>query len=627
MKTRFRFLIFLFAAWLPAFIVQRPWFMIYNSQLADSVSPADYFQVIAHGLLLDCTMAGYLTVIPLLLTFVSVWIAGEWLRKVLKVYFLAASLLIAAIFVVDVALYAYWGFRLDGTALFYLRSPKDAMASVPAGLFVRQITAFFVYAGLVYFYLSKALLPLVPTDKPRRRVLASGGCILLGGLMFIPIRGGLTTSTANVGMVYFSDDQFLNHAAINPCFSLFSSISKQEDFAAQFDFFPEEERAAIMQELQAEQTPAPGDAHLELLNTARPDILFVILESFSANTVEVTGGAAGVTPNLNRLSKEGVLFTNMYANSFRTDRGLVAILNGYPAQPTTSIMKYPAKAQTLPALAHSLGQEGYVSDVLYGGDINFTNMHSYFFGSGYSGITCDKDFPIKDRLSKWGVNDDVTFRHLFEEMKQREAGGHRMTTFLTLSSHEPFDVPYRRLEHPYLNSVAFTDSCLGDFIDKLRALPVWENLLVVMVADHGFRYPERLKEYEPDRYHVPMLWLGGAVEKPAVIDAFCSQTDIAATLLGQMGIPHDEYVFSKDILQAGTPKYAFYTFKNGFGVVDSAGYVVYDNEGGRVLLESDPSASPGKLEIGEALLQTLYDDLGSRGEHPDEIKKECASAK
>lgn len=433
--------------------------------------------------------------------------------------------------------------------------------------------------------------------------------------MFIPIRGGVTTSTANVGMVYFSDNQLLDHSAINPCFSLFSSISKQENFAEQFDFFPEEERAAIMQDLRAEQIATSDSMHLELLNTTRPNILLIILESFSANTVEATGGTADVTPNLNRLSKEGVLFTNMYANSFRTDRGLVAILNGYLAQPTTSIMKYPAKTQTLPALARSLEQEGYVSDVLYGGDINFTNMHSYFFGSGYSRITCDKDFPIMDRLSKWGVNDDVTFRHLFEVMKKRKADEHWMTTFLTLSSHEPFDVPYHRLEHPYLNSIAFTDSCLGNFIDKLQTLPVWKNLLVIMVADHGFRYPENLKEYEPSRFHIPMLWLGGAVRRPEVIDACCNQTDIVATLLGQMGIPRDEYVFSKDILTRYTPKYAFYTFKNGFGMVDSTDYVVYDNESNRVLLESNPAISSDKLRKGKALLQTLYDDLGSRGEN------------
>ena len=429
--------------------------------------------------------------------------------------------------------------------------------------------------------------------------------------MFIPIRGGVTTSTANVGMVYFSDNQFLNHSAINPCFSLLSSISKQQDFAEQFNFYPEEERAQIMQEIRPEQMIPTDVARRELLTTTRPNILLIILESFSANTISVTGGEKEVTPNLNRLSEEGVLFTNMYANSFRTDRGLVSILNGYLAQPTTSIMKYPAKSQTLPSLAHSLGKEGYTSDMLYGGDINFTNMQSYFFGSGYSRIVSDKDFPITERLSKWGANDDVTFDYLLQDMKNRDTGGARwMTTFLTLSSHEPFEVPYHRLEHLYLNSVAFTDSCLGNFIDQLKVLPIWKDLLVIMVADHGFRYPDTLKDYEPSRYHIPMLWIGGAIKNPARIEAYCNQTDLVSTLLGQLEIPHDEFVFSRDILSSNPPKYAFYTYNNGFGLVDSTDYVAYDNESNRVLMKSE--SSENLLRKGKALLQTLYDDLGGR---------------
>ena len=611
MKKRILFLIFFFIAWLPVFIIQKPWFIFYNNQLAGTCSPIDFLQVIAHGLLLDCTVAGYLTALPLFLTLASVWIPGEWLRKTLKVYFLIASLLISIIFVTDVALYPYWGFRLDGTVLFYLRSPKDAMASVPAGLFIQQGIAFLIYFLIVYYYLTKCVLPYVPVSKVNRRIWASVSIILLGGLMFIPIRGGVTTSTANVGMVYFSDNQFLNHSAINPCFSLLSSISKQQDFAEQFNFYPEEERAQIMQEIRSEQMSPTDVARRELLTTTRPNILLIILESFSANTISVTGGEKEVTPNLNRLSEEGVLFTNMYANSFRTDRGLVSILNGYLAQPTTSIMKYPAKSQTLPSLAHSLGKEGYASEMLYGGDINFTYMQSYFFGSGYSRIVSDKDFPITERLSKWGANDDVTFDYLLQDMKNRETGGARwMTTFLTLSSHEPFEVPYHRLEHLYLNSVAFTDSCLGNFIDQLKLLPIWKDLLVIMVADHGFRYPDTLKDYEPSRYHIPMLWIGGAIKNPARIEAYCNQTDLVSTLLGQLDIPHDEFVFSRDILSSNPPKYAFYTYNNGFGLVDSTDYVAYDNESNRVLMKSE--SSENLLRKGKALLQTLYDDLGGR---------------
>ena len=188
-----------------------------------------------------------------------------------------------------------------------------------------------------------------------------------------------------------------------------------------------------------------------------------------------------------------------------------------------------------------------------------------------------------------------------------------MTTFLTLSSHEPFEVPYHRLEDPYLNSVAFTDSCFGAFIDKIRETPVWDNLLIVLVADHGYRYPHDVKEYEPRRYHVPILWLGGAVEKAEVVETYCSQTDIAATLLGQLELPHEEFTFSKDIFSCHGEDFCFYTFINGFGYMDKGGYAVFDNEGNRILVEEPGGpASEERIAKGKALLQTLYDDLGSR---------------
>lgn len=612
MKKRLLFLIVLFLAWLPVLAVQKPLFMLYHQTLASGCSLTDYLQVIAHGLKLDSTLAGYLTALPLLATLVSVWLPGPWLRKFLKGYFLATALCIAAIFAVDEGLYGFWRFRLDATLFFYLQSPKDAMASVPVGMFVVQFLTFLLYAAAIYWFFVRLILPLAPEAPVGRRIGGSLLMVLLAGLLFIPIRGGVTTSTANVGMVYFSRNQFLNHAAINPCFSLIASLSKQQDFASQFDFFPEEKRKALFDTL-VKPTSGESAEKPRLLTTDRPNILIILLESFSANAVEAVGGEPGVTPRLDRLSREGILFTNLYANSFRTDRGIVSVLNGYLAQPTTSIMKYPAKSQTLPSLAKSLGREGYVADMLYGGDINFTNMQSYFFSSGYSRITADRDFPLSSRLSKWGANDDVTFAHLAREIRQKESSQQPwLSTFLTLSSHEPFEVPYHRLEHPYLNSVAFADSCLGHFIDGLKETPVWKNLLVILVADHGFHYPADLADYEPRRFHIPMLWLGGAVAEPRVIETYATQTDLAATLLNQMGLPSEEFVFSKDIVDPASPHYAFYTFPNGFGFIDSTGVSVYDNESNRPLWAEPAEGEEERLEKGKALLQTLYDDLGKR---------------
>ena len=620
MKKRLLFLLTSYIMWLPLLAIQKPIFLCYHQDLANGCTLNDYLQVITHGLLLDCTIAGYLTVLPLLMTLISVWLPGTGYRKLLKGYFSCMAILIAAIFAVDVALYGYWGFRLDATLFFYLQSPGDAMASVPMGQFFAQLLLFAIYAAGMYWVLKRFIVPLFPDTAVEKPVVGSVGILFLAGLLFIPIRGGVTTSTANVGMVYFSNNQFLNHSAINPCFSLLASLSKQQDFAAQFDFFPEEERKEIFEELlnrfpqefdKENQKKCTNDSGLIQLHEEKPNILIILTESFSANALDPT---QDIMPNYNRLRNEGIFFSNLYANSFRTDRGIVATLNGYLAQPTTSIMKYPAKSQTLPSIAKVLTANGYVADMLYGGDINFTNMQSYFYSSGYSRITADRDFPITSRLSKWGANDDITFRHLYKEIKNRDTQSPWLTTFLTLSSHEPFDVPYHRLDEVglYPNSVAFTDSCIGNFIDQLKKLPVWKNTLVILVSDHGYPYPEDVKNEEPRRYQIPMLWLGGVIQKPAVITRYANQTDLAATLLHLLGLPHEDFTFSRNIFSPDYPEYAFYTYSNGFGFIDSTGVTVYDNEGNKPIIESTQEGSDLRIRKGKALLQTLYDDLGGR---------------
>ena len=609
MKKRVLFLFACFITFILVFALQKPVFMLYNHASGGGLSISDYLQVMVHGLQLDATVAGYLTAIPLLLTLLSVWIPGRYITFILKGYFFIVACIISLIFVVDIALYPYWGFRLDATPLFYLQSPSDALASAPASTLILQTLVFVVYTYGIFWALKRFVLPLMPEQYVKKMFSNSVQLVLLGGILFIPIRGGVTTSTANVGMVYFSKNQFLNHSAINPCFSFLASLSKQQDFAAQYNYFNESQRSKIFKKLTNQPQ---GDSIPELLTTKNPNIILILMESFSANAIEVLGGEAGVTPNINRLSKEGILFSNMYANSFRTDRGIVAVLNGYLAQPTTSIMKYPAKSQTLPSIAKSLQKKGYTSDMLYGGDINFTNMQSYFFSSGYSKVTADRDFPLKSRLSKWGANDDITFAHLYQSMTDNSRKEPFFSTFLTLSSHEPFEVPYNRLKNPYLNSVAFTDSCLGDFIDKLKKLPLWNNTLIVLVSDHGFRYPASVKEHDPKRYHIPMLWLGGAIKEPRVIANYGNQTDLAATLLYQLDLPHKEFTFSNNMVDSLQPAYAFYSYNNGFGFIDTTGVSVYDCESEKPLIIKPEAGNEIRLNNGKALLQTLYDDLGSR---------------
>lgn len=608
MKKRIAYISLYFFTVLLIFILQKPLFMLYNGSIEKGFGFADYMQVMVHGASLDAATAGYLTAFPFLLVLISIWFRKFPLKKILYGYYILAAALISIIFVVDMALYTFWGFKLDASVFLYIDSPKEALASVSVGFILLRVLAILLLIALNSWVLLK-ITPSVLTAT-RKRIAGTAGMLLLGGVLFIIIRGGVTESTSNIGQVYFSNEPFLNHSAVNPDFSLLSSMGKSQDFASEFNFFDEEKRAALFDGLYP---TTDGDSIIQVLNTKRPNILIILMEGFGGAFVEPLGGLPDVTPHFNRLSKEGVFFTNCYANSFRTDRGTVCTFSGYLGLPTASVMKIPAKSRTLPAIAEGLSKAGYKTDFLYGGDINFTNMKSYLLSTGYQRLTANTDFSLAEQTSNaWGVNDDITFEYLYNQLRNRKEEGPWHTAFLTLSSHEPFEVPYHRLEDKIPNAFAYTDECLGKFIDRLKQTPAWKDLLVICLPDHGFYYPREGSNAMPRFYHIPLLWLGGAVKQPMQVDKIMNQTDLAATLLGQLGLEHTAFTFSRNVLGSDYKyPFAFYSFNNGFSFRDSTGVTVFDNNSGSILFD-EPEADESRLDKGKAILQTVYDDLGSR---------------
>lgn len=593
------------------FVLQKPIFMAYYHDLYSNVSFGDYFKVMWHGLPLDLSLAGYLTVIPGLILIASAWTVSPVLRRIRQVYFGVVAFIMACIFIIDLGLYDFWGFRLDATPIFYFfSSPKDALASVSFWFILSGILAILIYAALLYGIFYRVLVcERKPLKIPYLRLNVSLALLLLTAALFIPIRGGFTVSTMNLSKVYFSQDQRMNHAAINPAFSFMYSATHQTNFDKQYRFMAPE----VADELFAEMTDKPvasTDSIPQLLNTRRPNIIFIILESFSTHLMETFGGHPNVAINMDRFAKEGVLFSNFYANSFRTDRGLASIISAYPGQPNTSIMKYPEKTDKLPSIPRSLKNAGYDLAYYYGGDADFTNMRSYLVSSGIEKIVCDKDFPLSERTSKWGAHDHVLFQRLIKDLKEEKQQEPFLKFIQTSSSHEPFDVPFHRLDDKGLNAFAYADSCVGDFVKQYRELPLWKNTVFVLVPDHQGVYPHPI-ENPLDGQTIPLILIGGAIKEPRVIDTYASQIDIAATLLSQLGLPHDEFTFSKDIMNAASPHFGYFTRPNFFGMVTPENQLVYNLEANAVQL--DEGAEKGaNLEKGKAFLQKLYDDLAKR---------------
>lgn len=625
-----------YATFVVLFVLQKPLFLFLEK--GSATQPVDNIftelpAVIWHGLPLDLSMAGYLSVIPGLLSIAVVWLKRELVKPIMNIYFIIASLFITCSFLLNASLYPYWKYPLDSTPLFYFfTSPADAIASVSIWQVILSIVILIVLTIGVWFTLRMRGEKRQQysrysygyggfgsgkrkrfDDFDRHRGRTSIILLLLTGLLFLPIRGGITVSTMNTGQVYYSQNAYLNHSAVNPLFSLLESITHQEDFASQYRFMKDKEADKIF----ATMTSTSDENTYPLLNEATfkkgtPDILIVIMESFASDIMPSMGSYKDVAVCLDSIAQQSILFTRFYANSFRTDRGMVSILSGYPAQPTTSIMRYPRKTSQLPSIARNLAKyKNYKTTYYYGGDADFCNMRSYLVSQGYQHIISDANFPIEDKLSKWGVPDHILAARMMKDIKAQQNEKRPMLRILqTSSSHEPFEVPYHRLKDKRLNAFAYTDSVMGAIVREYRKLPRWKNTLIVFVPDHVGGYKENLNDHDRSRYQIPLILAGGAISRPMKVGIIGSQQDIAATLLGQLGVEHREFTFSKNMMSDATPKFAFFSVNDAFGIVSEENSLIYDNRAKRTVY--DKGEKGFNLKRGQAYLQKLYDDLAKK---------------
>lgn len=599
-----------FGIYLLIFVLLKPLFMaIYSSAMGD-ISAADWFRVIWHGLPMDCSMAGYFTIVPALLSIAGIWADNRVTRIINRIYIAFSAALISIVAVTDLALYGYWNFRLDTTPFFYFfSSPSSALASVSVLTAVLGFALCILLAvGLYYIIYNKAgrIRPAA-----RRRIPATVLSVLLTAALFIPIRGSFTVSTMNLSRSYFSSNQRLNHAAINPLFSLMYSATHQSDFSSQFRYFDDEHARKIFTRLSTPSAALP-DSVTPLFKVDRPDIYIIILESFSAHLMPSLGGEA-IATGLDSIAADGLLFSNFYASGARTDRAIPAILSAFPAQPTTSLMKFAKKIEHAPSLPRTLRDSaGYDMSYYYGGDANFTNMLAYLVSSGFDNIVSDKDFPLAKRTSKWGAHDHIVFERAWDDIiADSSSASPRLRVIQTSSSHEPFEVPYsdpRFSDSPRKNAFAYADRSLTAFVDSLSSSPLWDRSVVIITPDHYGVYPEHLDD-PIARHHVPLVITGGAVNRqPALIPTVGDQTAIASTLLSALGIDDSAFTFSRDLFDPSVSDYAFFSEPGMAAFVTPADTVALNLDNNEPLIFTGPSAESA-ADNCKSILQIIYDTL------------------
>ena len=614
LKNKLLFFLSYFLFWIGYFVFSRTIFLLFYYDKTLELDLETTLKTFLYGFRLDLSFASYLSVIPFFLILFSFFIKPVKIHKTIKWYSYLLLILINLLLIIDVGLYKTWGVRIDSTLLTYIDTPELMLASISAFQMIMG-SVVWVVISIVFIKLFKSVISkrMVTIDKVSWFQLPVLFFITIA--LIIPIRGGLQLIPINQSNVYFSNKMFANHAAINFVWNFFNTLSFKIEDENPYKIFDDLTAQKIIDKNRAPLLIATNDS---ILNTQKPNIILLIWEGLTAKVVGPLGGEIEVTENLNKLVKEGIFFTNFYANGDRTDKGIPSILSGYYPQPIRKIMRMPNKSRSLPMLPQKMIDLGYKTSFYYGGDTNFGNMNTYLRNAGISNIIEGREFDKKNWNSKWGVHDHVFMERFTKDLSQPQIEPF-FKIALTLSSHEPYEFPQtfkfgRDTEvNKFRSSHAYTDKVIGEFIKKAKTQSWWENTLIIIVADHGHGLPERKGYFNaPSRFKIPMLWLGGALAKrDTIVSTISAQTDLSFTLLQILNQDPSDFKWGKNIFNNSESQYAHYIFNKGFGIIDKNGIYVYDFISNKAFEEKGTSTK--KLDsLGKAISQNSYQDFLDR---------------
>lgn len=572
-KIRRGILFFVYLAfWLLCFEVMRLFFLCFNLAGEFSCTASEFFASMFHGLPLDLSTMAYIGIFvsPFFIAFSFVK-SQRAFRIFMDLMTVVMLVVVSLIVVGDAEVYRSWQFRIDASVLSYLKSPDLMLASVSTW---RIVLLFVLVAVLVA---TMFLLYRVMTRRLFRSLVPERFFSLLflplAGLLVIPARGGIGIVPLNSGVVYFCDNSFVNHSAINVCWNFGSSLISGEDDFDRYVFFDGDFEIPV-------DTIFNEFYGKKLLKKQPEQVVFVLLESFTWKAMCYDNPEESVTPKLLTWRDNGIFFSNFYASGDRSVRGIASIFSGVPSLPDYSVMKKPEKTQQMPSLLRALRENGYANQSFYyGGDVNFANMNSYLCLSGVNNIVSQNNLQLDCRKTKWGYDDECMFNAFYDHLQQEQ--GKSVSILFTLNSHEPFDVPIT----PYgtadelsrsMNAYYYTDSCLNDFLCRMQSSPKWDNMLIVLVSDHGKMF--RSQNWASlDKSHIVMQWLGGVVDESFECDLPCDQSDIFTTLMSALGCGYDDVLFSENIFGAKRPT-AFSPCGRGFSYIEGESGLWYEAE-------------------------------------------------
>jgi len=598
--------------WILFFNLSRLIFLIYYLKiiLIEKIPALEVLGIFWHSLKLDLSTACYIMIFPfILMTIQSLW-SPKWLNTINKIYSGVLIIGYSLTVVGEMGIYAEWKTKLTYKVIKYLSHPSEIFNSAETTTFYVLVLLLIVIAFIGIFAYNKLFyVDLVHENrKPWFSILFF---MIVPGFLFIGMRGGVQQIPINQSESYYSNHNILNIAAVNNAFNLYISIFENlQNFNNDPYLFMDKETAAkVMTRIYY----TPKDTSLQILTTSRPNIVLIILESWSADLIEDLGGEPGITPEFKKLEKSGILFDQIYASGSRSEQGMASIFGGFPAHPVSCITVQPDKFVKLPSLVKILKKNGYSSSFYFGGQLIYGNIKSYIYYNGFDKIMEGTNFPSRYQQGKLGIHDQYTLDYMVNDLKNMNIPF--FSALFTLSTHSPWDQPYPKPlkwgdnEREYINAALYTDHCLGDFFEKASKQPWFNNTLFILVADHSHNSYKNWHPQSKEYHKIPLLFLGPVIKdeyRGTLCHKMGNQHDVSATLLTQLGISSRKFPYSKNLFNPTAPDFAYFSTEDGVGWIRPYGYFSYDKGPDYYYWWTDPKLPDSIKQEGKAYLQTVF---------------------
>ncbi|MBX7183323.1 MAG: LTA synthase family protein [Bacteroidia bacterium] len=602
------------AFWLLLFLLGRLVFIaiIFSFGFAP---PAQWPESILHSLRLDISMASYFLLLPWLLTGLFFFLSKKAWSKAVDGIFIVVLLLNAFITIGEACLYTEWKSKLTAQALTYLTTPDEVAKSANLAItitFLGLSLGLFLVSVWVYFRFFR-----LPSSFQASWKWAVPQWLLGCAALLVGVRGGFQNFPISRSDAVFSTNPVLNDLAINPAWNLAKDCLEYyaNNRSNPYIEMPEDQAQAIVDSLYY----IPKDTSISILSQARPNVVFIILESWTAYASKSLGGDS-FTPFFDSLAQQGLLFTRCYSNGYISDQGMPAILSSQPCTRRMSLINQTQKARRIPCINEVMKANGYQTGFLFGGDLNYGDMKSYILSKGFDVVLDEKNVPPSPNKSKLGTNDWEMATIVNRKIAESKTPFFHV--WYTLSSHSPFDIPdpiesLTPVENLYINSIRFSDKALGRFFQIARTQAWYNNTLFVLVSDHSHYNHRQIESHTMEYHRIPFLLMGPALRpewKGKTWDKVVSQLDITPSILAQLKFDRSAFFWGKNIFNPYTKPSAFFTLYFGSGLVEEDGYVSFSQDYSWYMGTDIPDTNRQELVArhGKAMQQRVFDDYLKR---------------